>query len=153
MFLFVLRSWRLALIALVPNLSPLLLTLGAMAALGIDVKPSTVIVFSITLVVADDDTIQFLARFRERLAELLGQGEKDAHAIAVKEILTSTGMPMFITATAVSLGFLTLNASEFVGLHHLGTLLAISLASAVFADLFMTPVLLLAWKPMVTPKK
>lgn len=152
-FLFVLRSWRLAVIALVPNLSPLLITLGTMALLGIDVKPSTVVVFSITLVVADDDTIQFLARFRERLAELLGKGEKDAHAIATREILKSTGLPMFITASAVSLGFLTLNASEFVGLHHLGTLLAISLASAVFADLFMTPVLLLAWKPMVTPKK
>jgi hypothetical protein len=152
-FLLVLRSVPLALIALVPNLSPLLVTLGTMAVLGIDVKPSTVVVFSITLVVADDDTIQFLARFRSRLAELLGEGRADAHAVATREILRSTGLPMFITASAVSLGFLMLNASEFVGLHHLGTLLAVSLASAVFADLFMTPVLLLAWKPMVKPKK
>jgi uncharacterized protein len=152
LFLFVLRSLRLALIALVPNLSPLLVTLGTMAVLGIDVKPSTVVVFSITLVVADDDTIQFLARFRMRLEELLAEGHPEAHLVATREILKSTGLPMFITASAVSLGFLALNASEFVGLHHLGTLLAVSLAAAVFADLFMTPVLLLAWKPSLKPR-
>ncbi|HBP18609.1 MAG TPA: hypothetical protein DEA08_12595, partial [Planctomycetes bacterium] len=60
-FALVLRSWRLALIGLVPNLLPLALTLGVMSLLGIDLKVSTVIVFSITLVVADDDTIQYLA--------------------------------------------------------------------------------------------
>jgi predicted RND superfamily exporter protein len=144
---------RLALIALVPNLAPLIVTLGTMAALGIDVKPGTVVVFSITLVIADDDTIQFLSRFRIRLEELLAEGNPRAHEIATLEILRGTGLPMFITASAVSLGFLTLTASEFVGLHHMGILLAVSLAAAVFADLFMTPVLLLAWKPMVTPKK
>jgi predicted RND superfamily exporter protein len=153
LFLFVLRSLRLALIALVPNLAPLVVTLGTMAALGIDVKPGTVVVFSITLVIADDDTIQFLSRFRIRLEELLAEGNPRAHEVATMEILRGTGLPMFITASAVSLGFLTLNASEFVGLHHMGTLLAVSLAAAVFADLFVTPVLLLAWKPSLRVPK
>src|SRR5262249_14583882 len=74
-FCLVLRSWRLALIALVPNVLPLLLTFGIMSLLKIDIKPSTVVIFSITLVIADDDTIQYLSRFRTHFRRRQGEGD------------------------------------------------------------------------------
>jgi predicted RND superfamily exporter protein len=149
MFFAVLRSWQLALIALVPNLLPLLVTIGTMALLGIDIKPSTVMVFSITLVIADDDTIQFLTRFRSRF---LGLGpDATPHRTAVLGTLRESGTPMLITTLAVTIGFLALLRSEFVGLANLGLLLGVSLLSAVAADLFLTPILIMALKPKLGP--
>jgi len=145
MFFAVLRSWRLALIALVPNLLPLLVTVGTMALLGIDIKPTTVIVFSITLVIADDDTIQFLSRFRTRFLGL--SGDATPHRTAVLGTLRESGTPMVITTLAVTIGFLALMRSEFLGLANLGFLLGVSLLSAVTADLFLSPVMIMALKP------
>jgi predicted RND superfamily exporter protein len=151
MFFAVLRSWRLALIALVPNLLPLLVTVGVMALLGIDIKPSTVIVFSITLVIADDDTIQFLSRFRTRFLSLKHQPEP--HKTAVLATLRESGTPMVVTTLAVTIGFLALLRSEFLGLANLGLLLGVSLLSAVAADLFLSPVLITALKPKIGDAK
>jgi predicted RND superfamily exporter protein len=147
MFFVVLRSWRLALIALVPNLLPLLVTIGTMALFGIDIKPTTVMVFSITLVIADDDTIQFLSRFRTRFLSL--RGDPDPHRTAVLGTLRESGMPMVITTLAVTLGFLDLLFSQFLGLANLGLLLGVSLLSAVAADLFLTPIMIMAIKPKI----
>jgi len=148
-FCFVLRSWRLALIALVPNLLPLILTFGMMGALDIDIKPSTVFLFSITLVIADDDTIQYLSRFRRRFLELRAAGHPDPHEGAAFDTLRESGLPMFVTSLAVTLGFLTLLLSRFVGLANLGLLIGISLLTAVFADLFLSPLLLIKLRPKI----
>lgn len=142
----VLRSLRLAAIALVPNLLPLLLTLGVMSLLGIDIKPTTVLIFSVTLVIADDDTIQYLTRFR-RLFLSLPPDHPDPHREAALATLRETGLPMFSTTCAISLGFLVLLLSQFMGLAHLGLLIGVSLFTAVFADLFLSPLLLMKLKP------
>jgi predicted RND superfamily exporter protein len=146
-FFLVLRSWRLALIALVPNVLPLVLTIGIMSLLRIDVKPSTVIVFSITLVIADDDTIQYLSRWRDRFVQLRREGHLEPHREAALGVLRQAGLPMFVTTCAVSVGFLALLRSEFLGLAHLGLLIGVSLLAAVFADLFLTPLLLTRLRP------
>ena len=148
-FCFVLRSWRLALIGLVPNLLPLALTLGVMSLLRIDLKPTTVIVFSITLVIADDDTIQYLARFRRRYDELFALGAPDLHRQAAFEVLRSTGPPMLVTTLVITLGFLCLRFSVFQGIGHLGTLIGVSLLTALAADLFLSPLLLIAIRPKI----
>ncbi|HEX9100739.1 MAG TPA: MMPL family transporter, partial [Polyangia bacterium] len=148
-FCLVLRSWRLAAIALVPNVLPLLLTLAVMSLLHIDIKPSTVIVFSITLVIADDDTIQYLSRFRTRYHELVAAGDAEPHAAAAIGTLREIGLPMMITAGAVSVGFLSLCFSQFLALANLGLLIGVSLVAAVFADLFISPVLIMKLKPRI----
>jgi predicted RND superfamily exporter protein len=148
-FFAVLRSWRLALIALVPNVLPLVVTVGIMSALRIDIKPSTVIVFSITLVIADDDTIQYLSRWRDRYVALARGGHAEPHAEAALGVLRSAGLPMFVTTCAVAIGFLALLGSEFLGLANLGLLIGVSLLAAVFADLFLTPLLLMKLRPRV----
>jgi predicted RND superfamily exporter protein len=146
-FCLVLRSWRLALIALVPNVLPLLLTLAFMSLMHIDVKPSTVILFSITLVIADDDTIQYLSRFRLRYGQLRDAGDAAAHSKAAIGTLREIGLPMFITACSVTVGFLSLCFSQFLALANLGLLIGVSLMAAVFADLFISPVLIGMLKP------
>lgn len=145
-FCAVLRSLRLAAIALVPNLLPLLLTLGIMSLLRIDIKPTTVLIFSVTLVIADDDTIQYLSRFRRRFLSLPAD-HPDPHAAASLETLRDTGLPMFTTSLAISLGFLVLLFSQFMGLANLGLLIGVSLLTAVFADLFLSPLLIMKLKP------
>jgi predicted RND superfamily exporter protein len=148
-FFIVLRSWKLGLIALVPNVVPLALTFGFMGISGIQLTPTTVIVYSITLVIADDDTTQYFARFKVIFAEALARGDPDPHRSASLATLRESGLPMFITACAVSLGFLTLMGSRFLGLAHFGLLVGVSLFTAIFGDLFLTPIMLMKWKPRV----
>ena len=97
-----LRSWRLGLLGLVPNATPVLLVLAFMGAAGIPLSPVTVMAFSITLVVADDDTIQFLARFREHHAAARGLPPREAHRAAVFATVGEVGVPMLVSGVAVS---------------------------------------------------
>jgi predicted RND superfamily exporter protein len=148
-FLIVLRSWKLGLMALIPNVVPLTLTFGFMGLSGIQLTPTTVIVYSITLVIADDDTTQYFTRFKAVFTEMVARGERDPHRAAAIATLKESGLPMFITACAVSLGFLTLLASRFLGLAHFGLLVGVSLFTAIFGDLFLTPVMLMKFKPRI----
>ncbi len=145
----VLRTWRLGLIALIPNLVPMALTFGFMGFAGIALKPSTVIIFSVALTIADDDTIQYLARFRSRFHAAQGAALPDPHRDAALGTLRETGLPMFVTSCAVSAGFLTLVLSEFVGLAELGVLIGVTLFCAVFADLFLSPLVIMAVRPRI----
>jgi uncharacterized protein len=144
----VLRSWRLALIGLVPNLVPIVLVLGFMGVSGIHLNPSTVVLFSITLVIAEDDTIQYLSRFRSHYFAVAPTPGLDRHRAVALQCLREVGLPMFVTSTAVSLGFLILLLSRFLGPAHMGALLGATLFAAVFADLFLAPILLMKLKPL-----
>jgi predicted RND superfamily exporter protein len=144
-----LRSLRLGLVALVPNVAPILLVLAFMGAADIPISPVTVMAFSLTLVIADDDTIQLLTRFRAHHA-LAGRTlvAAAAHRAAAEEALSEVGPPMVISAIAVSAGFLLLLLSAFLGPARLGALIGVTLLGAVLADLFLTPVLLVRFLPM-----
>jgi predicted RND superfamily exporter protein len=146
-FCFVLRSPRLALLALVPNVMPLALTFAFMGITGIELKPSTVIVFSITLVIADDNTIQYFSRFRPILARHVAAGAPDPRVPAALETLRRVGLPIFLTAGTVTIGFLILLGSNFKGLTNLGLLTGVSLASSLVADLFLSPLLAMRLGP------
>lgn len=151
MFVLVLRSARLALIALVPNLLPLVFTACAMGLTGIDLKPTTVVIFAITLVIADDDTIQYMTRFRERFIALRRASHPDPHRQAALDTLEESGPPMGVTAIAVAVGFSVLMLSQFLGLANLGLLTGVSLGAAFLADVFVTPLLLMTIRPRITP--
>jgi predicted RND superfamily exporter protein len=148
-FCFVLRSVRLAMIALVPNLAPLVIMLGVMVVFGIDLKPSTILLFSMVLVIADDDTIQYMSRFRRRFLRLQKQGVADPHRQAALTLLRDVGLPMFVTSSAVAAGFLLLCFSEFRATANLGLVTGITLFAAVFADLFLAPVIIGWWRPPI----
>jgi hypothetical protein len=148
-----LRSWRLGLIGLVPNASPVLLVLAFMGATGIPLSPVTVMAFSITLVIADDDTIQFLTRFKRHHAAAARGGRLEPHLEAVWRTVGEVGAPMLLSGVSVSAGFGLLLFSGFLGPARLGALIAATLAAAVVADLFLTPLLLVHLRPLARGRR
>jgi predicted RND superfamily exporter protein len=144
-----LRSLRLGAVALVPNAAPVLLVLAFMGLAGIPLTPVTVLAFSMTLVIADDDTIQLLTRFRRRFEALpadLPQDER--HLRAMRAAHAEAGVPMLTSGLAVSVGFALLLLSAFLGPARLGALIAVTLLGAAAADLLVTPVLVNGLLPL-----
>ena len=124
-----------------PNIFPLLVLMGAMRILGIDLKPSTILVFSIAFGLAVDDTLHFLAKLRSHLAEAA------TLLLAVEESIRVTGPAIVMTSLAMTAGFSLLIISQFQVLALVGMMTATSVVSAVFADLLALPALLALMAP------
>ena len=138
---FLFRSFRLSLISILPNIIPLMLAGGIMGYLGIKLRPSTAMTFSIALGIAVDNTIHFLARFRQEFRE------KGSYREAVSETLFTTGKAIISTGIILSLGFFVLYFSEFVPNHEFGLLATIIIITAVAGSLILLPVLLTTVQP------
>ena len=132
----VLGSWRLGVLAMIPNLAPVAMILGVMGWSGIPLSVATVTVASIVFGVVVDDTIHFLhtwrrfgrlSRRRQRLAATLGYA----------------GPAMLCTSVVAGGSFLGFLASPFVPLRNFGLLIALALALAILCDLILLPLLLL----------
>ncbi len=132
------RSVKMILISLIPNLLPLLITGGLMGYFGVPIKPSTILVFSIAFGISVDDTIHFLAKYRQ---ELLATGNNVVQStlIALKE----TGVSMFYTSTVLFFGFAVFMISSFGGTKALGGLISATLLFAMLSNLVLLPALLL----------
>ena len=130
------RSFKLALLGLAPNIFPLVMLMAAMKVLGVDLKPSTILVFSIAFGLAVDDTLHFLSKLRDHLAA------KQSVRDAIEHTLRETGPPILMTSLAMAAGFSLLLMSQFQVLVLVGTMTAVSLVAAVFADLFALPSLI-----------
>ncbi|MCH8902555.1 MAG: MMPL family transporter [Bacteroidetes bacterium] len=131
------KNYKMILISLVPNIFPLLVCGTIMGLAGIELKASTAIIFTISFGIAVDDTIHFLSRFR--LLQLKGFSTHESVRITLEE----TGKAIIITTIILSIGFLTLLFSDFYGTFYIGLLTSATLLSALFADLFLAPVLLM----------
>lgn len=129
------RSLRLALLAVPANLAPLVLTLGYMGWRGLELNAGNVIVFAIGLGVAVDDTIHFLARFREELAVGTVQD-------AVRRTLAGTGHAILLSSILVLSGLAVLGVSSFLPTQRFAELMVVTMAGAVIGDLVLLPVLL-----------
>ena len=143
-FALVFRSARYGLLAVIPNAAPMLATFAFMALLDVDLKPSTVMVFSVAFAIAADDTVHYVARFRRCLAEgepHLGLAPGD-RAAAARHALREAGLAIVLTSLALAGGFLILVLSEFQGLVHLGVLIGVTLLAAAATELLLTPLLL-----------
>ncbi len=139
---FIYRSWRILVISIVPNVFPLLFIAGLMGYLGIELKTSTAIIFTIAFGIAVDDTIHFLGKFKYELM----QGK--SHLYALKRSYMTTGKAMILTTLILCAGFLLLVFSSFLGTFYMGLMLCITLFVALIADLTLLPVLLLVfYKP------
>jgi len=138
LFLVLFGGPRGALIALLPNLLPLVFLAGSLVLFRIALKPSTVLIFSMAFGIAVDDTIHFLARFRLERSRGL---EREA---AILRTARETGAAIVTTTLVLSAGFLVLLISSFEALTNQGILLAFGLAAALLADLIFLPALLAA---------
>ena len=138
------RNVKLVLLSLVPNLLPLVVTAGLMGAFGIDIKPATAVVFSISFGIAVDDTIHFLARFRQEIA--LGRPFEDA----IRTTILGTGRAIVLTSVILIGGFSVLLTSQFESSAYMGVLVSATIAAALLADLLLLPALLHLWKPSLS---
>ena len=141
------KSARMVGIALVPNLLPLLFTAGIMGWTGIPIKPSTILVFSVAFGISVDDTIHFLAKYRQEL-RANGWDIRAAVLAAVRE----TGVSMMYTSIVLFFGFLMFAMSEFDGTRSLGVLVSVTLLVAMFTNLMLLPSLLMSFAQFVTTR-
>jgi predicted RND superfamily exporter protein len=132
------RKARMVVFAVSVNMIPLILTGAAMGFLGINLKPSTVIVFSIAFGIAVDNSIHFLSKYRQELRRT-NKNTKESVIYAIRE----TGISMIYTSIVLFFGFGVFAASRFGGTQSLGLLVALTLLFAVLANLFILPSILL----------
>ncbi|MCB7482316.1 efflux RND transporter permease subunit [Christiangramia sediminis] len=142
------RSFRMIIISLVPNLLPLLVTAGLMGFLGVPIKPSTILVFSIAFGISVDDTIHFLAKYRQELKANNWKIKRSVYA-ALKE----TGVSMFYTSIVLFFGFSVFMISSFGGTVALGGLVSATLLFAMLANLLLLPSLLLSLERSIANKE
>ncbi len=145
---FLFRSFRMIIISLIPNIFPLLITAGLMGYLGVPIKPSTILVFSIAFGISVDDTIHFLAKYRQELIANNWRIKQSVYA-ALKE----TGVSMFYTSIVLFFGFLVFTVSSFGGTIALGGLVSITLLFAMVSNLLLLPSLLLSLEKKIANKK
>ncbi|MFO7997799.1 MAG: MMPL family transporter [Bacteroidales bacterium] len=130
---------RMVIISLVPNLFPQVLTAAMMGYLGIPIKPSTIIIFSIALGISVDNSIHFLAKFRQEL-----RLKKFNIKHAVISALRESGVSMIYTYVVLFFGFIIFTFSSFGGTQALGYLIAFTLSVALMSNLFLMPSILLS---------
>ena len=111
-------------------------TLGFMGLVGIPLRVGTVVVFSLGLGIAVDDTIHYLLRYRHDRAGAVGY--REAIFVTHREV----GKPLIMTSLVLMAGFLITVPATFKSLQHMGILNSFTICVALLADLFVTPLLL-----------
>jgi predicted RND superfamily exporter protein len=144
---FLFSSIRMVFVSLIPNLLPLLFTASIMGYFGISIKPSTILIFSIAFGISVDDTIHYLAKYRQELSQH-SLNLREACILALKE----TGVSMIYTSIVLFFGFGVFAASEFGGTVALGLLVSITLLIAMASNLILLPSLLLSFDKWLTTK-
>lgn len=142
------RSFKMIVISLIPNLLPLIITAGMMGYLGVPIKPSTILVFSIAFGISVDDTIHFLAKYRQELVANHWKIRKSVFAA-----LRESAISMFYTSIVLFFGFSVFTISSFGGTVALGALVSITLLFAMMANLLLLPTLLLSLERSIANKE
>lgn len=140
-------SKRMVIVAIIPNLIPLVITAALMGFFDIPIKASTILVFSIAFGISVDDTIHFLAKYRQELTHT-DWNIKESVILALRE----TGHSMMYTSIILYFGFFIFTLSEFGGTVSLGLLVSITLFSAMFSNLVLLPSFLLSLEKRITNK-
>lgn len=141
------RSSRMVMVSLIPNLIPLLFTAGIMGWFGIPLKPSTLLVFSVAFGISVDDTIHYLAKYRQELKNTEWD-LKQCVIMAIRE----AGLGMFYTSIVLFCGFSMFTFSQFGGTKALGLLVSLTLLVAMITNLVILPSLLLSLERRLTTK-
>jgi uncharacterized protein len=136
--LYLFKSIRILLCSLIPNMIPLVITAGVMGWVGVSLKPSTVLVFSIALGIAIDITIRFLVNYKQELAS----GKADQKQTVINTIYT-TGISIIYTSLVLIAGFGIFCFSGFGGTKALGWLTSLTLIMATLTNLIFLPTLLI----------
>ncbi|TSA35935.1 MAG: RND family transporter [Porphyromonadaceae bacterium] len=132
------RSPRMIVVSIFANLLPLLFTAGLMGYCHISIKPSTLLVFSVTYGIAVDTAVHFLSKYRQHLSRRGIDPE-----VAVINTLKEVGVSVIYTVSVLFIGFGIFVVSEFGGTKAMGFLISITLLIAVISNLLLVPSILL----------
>lgn len=135
--IFLFRSFPVLMCSLIPNIVPLLITAGMMGWIGISLKPSTVLVFSVALGIAIDVTIRFLINYKQELPRLNNQV-----ALTLVQTIKHTGISIIYTSLVLVAGFIIFCFSDFGGTKALGWLTSLTLVVSTFTNLILLPALI-----------
>ena len=138
-----LRAPALAVLSMVPNMLPVIAALGVMGWTGIRLDSFTVMIASIAIGIAVDDTIHYVHRFREEHA-LSGDPR-----IAMDRTIHSTGRAIVATSVILVGGFLVTVFSSFKPPIYFGALASLTVVVALLADLMLLPALILILRPRI----
>jgi len=138
--LYLFRSARILVCSLIPNIIPLLITAGVMGWIGIPLKPSTVLVFSVALGIAIDITIRFLVNYKQELPVNNFNQQQ-----TVIETIHSTGISIIYTSLVLIVGFVIFCFSGFDGTKALGWLTSLTLVTATLTNLVLLPAILISF--------
>ena len=130
-----LGSARLGLVAMVPNLLPVILGLAAMTVLGIPLNPATVMVTAVALGIVVDDTVHLMSAVKREIRH------KTSISAAVRASILDVGRPVLVTSLLLTTGFLTLVLGSYLPTRQIGALIAFIAAAALVTDLLLLPVL------------
>jgi uncharacterized protein len=136
--LYLFRSWRILVASLIPNIVPLVITAGIMGWVGVPLKPSTVLVFSVALGIAIDVTIRFLINYKQEFPVHHGNVRE-----TVRQTIRHTGISIIYTSLVLVAGFVIFCFSNFGGTQALGWLTSLTLLVAMVTNLVLLPVLLI----------
>lgn len=136
--LYLFKSFRILFCSLIPNLIPLVITAGVMGWVGIALKPSTVLVFSVALGIAIDVTIRFLINYKQELPHFNNQV-----AGTLVQTIRHTGISIIYTSLVLIAGFIIFCWSDFGGTNALGWLTSLTLVVGTLTNLVLLPVLII----------
>jgi len=143
--LFVCRNFWLAVFSMIPNLFPIVMTLGLMGWLGIPLDVATTMIASVTIGIAVDDTIHFIAWMRRNSGMKKDAGE------AVVQTFADVGKPIVITTFLLFGGFFVLVLGSILPTQMFGMLTAFAMVFALIGDMFVLPPLILIFKTKLPP--
>ncbi len=142
MFIILFRSLYLAVIAIIPNVLPVMVVLGTMGWFEIPLDMMTITIASITIGISVDDTIHYIHRFQKEFA-------KDRNYLAtLYRCHCSIGRALFYTTATITIGFSILILSHFIPTIYFGLFTGFAMLVALLGDLTMLPKLLITLKPL-----
>jgi len=137
---FLFANIRMIVIALIPNVIPMMITASLMGYFGVPLKPSTVLIFSIAFGISVDYSIHFLAKYRQEL-----HAKNFFIPVAVSATILEVGKSMVYTSIVLLAGFIIFAFSSFGGTIALGVLTSITLFISMFTNLILLPSLIMTF--------
>ncbi len=142
MFMVLFRSWRLAVIAIVPNLLSAGAVLSVMGWAGIPLDMMTITIAAITIGIAVDNSIHYIHRFREEFEVVKNYQQ------AVSNCHASIGKSIYYISITVIVGFSILAMSNFIPTIYFGLLTGLAMLIALLQVLTLLPKMLILFKPL-----
>jgi uncharacterized protein len=136
MMILLIGNIRIGLVSMIPNLTPIILTLGLMGWMGMPLDLFTMLIGSIAIGLAVDDTIHFMHNYRRYHHETGDVKE------AVRKTLLSTGRAMLVTTVVLATGFFLYLGADMSNLRNFGLLTGFTIIMALLADFFLAPALM-----------